>query len=92
MTLDQLGAVASSKSAIHTLAPELSALMLIFRLVGPVISQRRSARPGAGGGDPPGGVARGSSAVSVRKSTGSPAEMRLPRSRRAASSSARRPE
>ena len=56
MTLNQLGAVASSKSAIHTRAPEFSALMLIFRLVGPVISQRRSARPGGGGGDLPAGV------------------------------------
>ena len=42
------GVLASSKSASHTLAPELSALMVIFRSVGPVISTRRSSRPGAG--------------------------------------------
>src|SRR6478609_2437506 len=91
MTLVQLGEVASSKSAIHTFAPELSALMLILRLGGPVISARRSSRPGAGGAtrQP---VSLRTSAVVVRKSTDSPAEMRLPRSRRAASSSARRPE
>src|SRR5215468_7793558 len=46
----QSGVFASSKSASHTFAPELSALMVIFRSVGPVISTRRSTRPGAGAG------------------------------------------
>ena len=36
----------SSKSAIQTLAPEFSALMVIFRSTGPVISTRRSSSPG----------------------------------------------
>ncbi len=46
----QVGEVASSKSAIQTRAPELSALTAIPRSAGgPVISTRRSARPGAGG-------------------------------------------
>ena len=36
-------------SASHTLAPEFSALMVIFFSTGPVISTRRSSRPGAGG-------------------------------------------
>ncbi|GAP59084.1 hypothetical protein AHiyo1_22980 [Arthrobacter sp. Hiyo1] len=36
-------------SASHTLAPEFSALMVIFRSTGPVISTRRSSKPGAGG-------------------------------------------
>ena len=49
MMLNQVGEVASSKSAIHTRAPELSAPMVIFRVGGPVISQRRSASPGASG-------------------------------------------
>src|SRR3954463_1963640 len=42
--LFQLGVLASSKSAMKTLAPELSALMSILRSVGPVISTRRSVR------------------------------------------------
>ncbi len=46
----QSGVFASSKSASQTFAPELSALMVIFRSVGPVISTRRSTRPGAGAG------------------------------------------
>jgi len=32
----------SSKSAMNTFAPEFSALMIIFRSTGPVISTRRS--------------------------------------------------
>ena len=36
--------MASSKSAMNTLAPELSALITILRSTGPVISTRRSAR------------------------------------------------
>jgi hypothetical protein len=38
----QVGELASSKSAIKARAPELSALITILRLVGPVISTRRS--------------------------------------------------
>ena len=34
----------SSKSAMKTFAPELSALMIILRSTGPVISTRRSSR------------------------------------------------
>jgi hypothetical protein len=36
--------VESSKSAMNTLAPEFSALMIILRSTGPVISTRRSCR------------------------------------------------
>ena len=43
MTLSQVGELASSKSAMKTLAPELSALIIILRSTGPVISTRRSA-------------------------------------------------
>src|SRR5207302_5082305 len=43
-TFAQVGDVASSKSAMNTCAPELSALMIILRSVGPVISTRRSCR------------------------------------------------
>lgn len=49
MTLRHSGLEASSQSASHTFAPELSALIVIFRSIGPVISTRRSSRPGAGG-------------------------------------------
>src|SRR3972149_3408261 len=47
--LSQLGVLASSKSAMKTLAPQLRALMTILRSVGPVISTRRA---GAGGARP----------------------------------------
>ena len=40
--LSHFGVFASSKSAMNTLAPELSALMIILRSTGPVISTRRS--------------------------------------------------
>ena len=40
--LAQVGVLASSKSAMKTLAPEFSALMIILRSTGPVISTRRS--------------------------------------------------
>jgi len=40
--LFQVGEFESSKSAIKTLAPEFSALMIILRSTGPVISTRRS--------------------------------------------------
>jgi hypothetical protein len=48
-TFSQAGVLASSRSASHTFAPEFIALMVILRSVGPVISTRRSTRPGAGG-------------------------------------------
>jgi hypothetical protein len=38
----------SSTSATNTCAPEFSALMIIFRSTGPVISTRRSCRSGGG--------------------------------------------
>ena len=40
----QVGEEASSKSAMNTFAPEFSALMIILRSTGPVISTRRSSR------------------------------------------------
>ena len=43
----QSGVLASSRSASQTLAPEFNALIVILRSVGPVISARRSTRPGA---------------------------------------------
>jgi hypothetical protein len=85
----QSGVFASSKSASHTFAPELSALMVIFRSVGPVISTRRSTRPGAGDAT----RQAGSSLiwrVPGRKSRVPPAEISTCRVSRAASSSARR--
>ena len=42
MQFAQVGEFASSKSAMKTFAPELSALMIILRSTGPVISTRRS--------------------------------------------------
>ena len=42
--LAKTGEVASSKSAMKTLAPEFSALTIILRSTGPVISTRRSRR------------------------------------------------
>ncbi|ABY21927.1 hypothetical protein RSal33209_0171 [Renibacterium salmoninarum ATCC 33209] len=49
MTFRQLGVEESSMSASQTFAPEFSALMVILRSTGPVISTRRSTRTGAGG-------------------------------------------
>ena len=43
-TFSHVGEHASSKSAMKTRAPELSALIIILRSTGPVISQRRSRR------------------------------------------------
>ena len=40
--LFHVGVLESSKSAMKTFAPELSALMIILRSTGPVISTRRS--------------------------------------------------
>jgi hypothetical protein len=42
MMFFQCGVFASSRSASHIFAPELSALIAIFGSVGPVISTRRS--------------------------------------------------
>src|SRR6478609_11043699 len=66
-TLLQCGVLASSMSASQTFAPELSALMVIFRSVGPVISTRRSSRS-AGAGATDQSAAR-TFAVSARKSS-----------------------
>ena len=44
MLFAQVGEFASSKSAMKTFAPEFSALMIILRSTGPVISTRRSSR------------------------------------------------
>ncbi|KAI9236679.1 MAG: hypothetical protein BYD32DRAFT_418229 [Podila humilis] len=48
MLFSQVGAFESSKSAMKVAAPEFKALMTILRSTGPVISTRRSWRPGAG--------------------------------------------
>ena len=48
-TFVQVGEHASSKSHMKTRAPELSALIIILRSGGPVISQRRSRRSGGAG-------------------------------------------
>ena len=53
----QVGEVASSKSAMNTFAPELSALISILALVGPVISTRRSCRSAGMRPDRPVGLA-----------------------------------
>jgi hypothetical protein len=86
----QVGALASSKSAMNTLAPELSALMIIFRSVGPVISTRRSARSGGGGATFQLSSSR-MLRVCSRKSGISPARMRSCRSARLRKSSPRVP-
>ena len=79
MQLNQVGEFESSKSAMNTFAPELSALITILRSTGPVISTRRSAIS-SGVGATRQSPAR-TSAVSGRKSGSSPAWRR---SRRAA--------
>ena len=53
MTLRQDGVEESSMSASHTLAPEFSALMVIFLSTGPVISTRRSVQARGRGSDAP---------------------------------------
>ena len=80
---DQVGEFASSKSAMKTRAPELSALITIFRSVGPVISTRRSCRSGGRLRDPPRRSSR-IPRVSSRKSGSSPASSRSCRAARAA--------
>ena len=52
-TFVHVGEFASSKSAMKTRAPELNALIIIFRSTGPVISQRRSCRSGGRRRDAP---------------------------------------
>ena len=49
ITLAQGGDRASSKSAMNTLAPELRALIIIFRSTGPVISTLRLSRSAGAG-------------------------------------------
>ncbi len=88
MRFDQVGEFASSKSAMNMRAPELSALITIFRSVGPVISTRLSRRS-AGTGEMAHSLSR-ISAVSGKKSGSSPAARRSRRSARAASRSRRR--
>src|SRR6266545_3445265 len=69
-------------------APELSALIIIFRSTGPVISTRRSCKSGGAGSTRQ--SASRSSRVSGRKSGSSPAEIRSCLSTRAKSSCSRR--
>ncbi len=52
MTFSHVGELESSKSAMKTFAPELSALMIIFRSTGPVISTRRFCRSRGMGATP----------------------------------------
>jgi hypothetical protein len=82
-----VGEFASSKSDMNTFAPQLSALITIFRSVGPVISTRRSVRSTGAGGT------RQSPSrtltVSSRKSGNSPSRSRRARAARAASTSSR---
>ena len=85
MQLSQVGELASSKSAMNTFAPELSALMTILRSTGPVISTRRSAI--AGGYGATFQSASRIDAVSGRKSGSSPVRRPACRSPRRASSS-----
>jgi hypothetical protein len=87
--LSHSGVLASSKSASHTFAPELSALIVIFLSVGPVISTRRSMRPGAGGATRH-DVSLRIASVLVRKSSMAPADSSRCRSALAASRSRRR--
>ncbi len=89
MLLSQRGVLASSKSAMNTLAPELSALMTILRSTGPVISTRRSAMS-AGYGAQVQSASR-TARVSARKSGSTPASSSAWRVARRASSSLRRP-
>ncbi|AJC60718.1 hypothetical protein GZL_08178 [Streptomyces sp. 769] len=71
-----MGAVASSKSAIHTWAPEFRALIVIRRSGGPVISTRRSVSPGAGGATRQESSAR-TAEVTSGKSSGAPSARRM---------------
>ena len=84
----QVGVELSSQSAMNTLAPELSALMIILRSTGPVISTRRS-RMSFGSGATCQSPAR-TAAVSSRKSGVQPPSIFAWISLRRASSSRRR--
>ena len=88
-TLSQVGEFESSKSAMKTRAPELSALMTIFRSTGPVISTRRSWRSAGRGATVQ--LDSRTARVSGRKCGRSPASKRRWRSRRRSRSSSRRP-
>ena len=70
-TFRHVGEFASSKSAMKTRAPEFSALIIILRSTGPVISQRRSCRS-AGAAATRQSLSR-TCAVSGRKPGSSPA-------------------
>ncbi len=76
--LAQVGELASSKSTMKTLAPELNALISILASVGPVISTRRLARAGGAGATCQSPLR--TSAVSGRKSGRSPARSLFHRS------------
>ena len=88
MQFCQVGEFESSKSAMNIRAPELRALMTIFRSTGPVISTRRSCSA-AGTGSTRQSPSRTAS-VSGRKSGSSPSRSLTSRADRAASTSARR--
>src|SRR5215210_4642184 len=84
----QVGELESSKSGMKPEAPELSALMTILRLVGPVISTLRLPRSSGSGAicQSPSRISR----VSSRKSSVPPEARSAWRSRRRSSSSRRR--
>src|SRR3954468_8530538 len=88
IALAQGGESASSKSAMKTLAPELSALIIIFRSTGPVISTRRSFR--SAGADATCQLRSRISRVSSRKFGSSPLLRHRWSSRRRWSSACRR--
>ncbi len=84
-TFDQVGESASSRSAMKTDAPLLSALIIIFGSAGPVISTRRSSKSGGAGA-----TRQSGSRLSIgfgRKSGVSPASRRSWRRARSCSSS-----
>ena len=87
ITLRQLGAFESSKSAINTFAPEFSALITIFRSTGPVISTRRSVK--SAGIAPTCQSPARIAAVSLKKSGNSPAFSRSCRAWRLANKTLR---
>ena len=86
--LELVGELASSKSAINMLAPELRALMTILRSVGPVISVRRSLRS-AGIGATVQSDSR-MCCVSARKSGSAPSSISCCRTERRSSRAMRR--
>ena len=88
MQFAHVGEFESSKSAMNIFAPELRALITIFRSTGPVISTRRSCSS-AGTGATRQSLPR-TSFVSGRKSGSSPSRSSSARSCLAASSSRRR--